>query len=127
MALDKEMFAKLARDDFEFTRETRYFNGTVKLEIGDDIWALNFNDGELLNINQTPQGEVKVVVGGTSDQWDELLQDKPRPFYQCIQSAAVKEGMWITNTHETFAYLPAVNRLTALMRQMKNRRASHYG
>lgn len=123
MALDRDSFAELARSDFEFTRETRYFSGTIKLEIGDDIWALNFKDGELLSVSDTPQGEVKIVVGGTSEQWDELLQNKPRPFYQCIQSAAVKEGMRITDTNESFAYLPALNRMTTLMRHMKNGRA----
>lgn len=123
MALDKDKFAKLARDDFEFTRETRYYNGTIKLEIGDETWALNFRDGELLNVSDTPEGEAKVVVGGTAEQWDELLQDKPRPFYQCIQSACVKEGMRITDTNETFAYLPALNRMTTLLRQLNNGRA----
>lgn len=123
MALNKEEFAKFARDDFEFTRETRYYNGTIMLEIGDDTWALNFKDGELLSISDAPEGEAKVVVGGTAEQWDELLQVKPRPFYQCIQSAVVKEGMRITDTNETFAYLPALNRMTTLLRQLKNGRA----
>lgn len=123
MALDREAFAKLARDDFEFTRETRYFTGTIKLEIGDETWALNFEDGALASVTDTPGDEVKIVVGGTAEQWEELLQTKPRPFYQCIQSAAVKEGMQITNTNETFAYLPALNRMTTLLRQMKNGRA----
>lgn len=123
MTLSKEAFADLARDDFEFTRETRYLDGTIKLEIGDDEWALNFKDGELLSVSDTPAGEIKVVVGGKSEHWDELLREKPRPFFQCIQSAAVKEGMTVTDTNETFAYLPALNRMTMLLRQIKNGRA----
>ena len=69
MTLSKEAFADLARDDFEFTRETRYLDGTIKLEIGDDDWALNFKDGELVSVSDTPAGEVKVVVGGKSEHW----------------------------------------------------------
>lgn len=119
MALDKESFSKRAREDFEFTRETRYFTGSIKLEMGDEVWALDFKDGELLNVGDTPQADPRIVVGGTADQWDALLEEKPRPFYQCIQSAAVKEGMRISDTNETFAYLPALNRMTTLMRQLK--------
>ena len=119
MALDKESFAKRAREDFEFTRETRYYTGSIKLEMGDEVWALDFKDGELLNVGDTPQADPRILVGGTADQWDALLEEKPRPFYQCIQSAAVKEGMWISDTNETFAYLPALNRMTTLMRQLK--------
>jgi len=119
MALDRESFSKRAREDFEFTRETRYFTGSIKLEMGDEVWALDFKEGELLNVGDTAQADPRIVVGGTADQWDALLEEKPRPFYQCIQSAAVKEGMRISDTNETFAYLPALNRMTTLMRQLK--------
>jgi len=52
-----------------------------------------------------------------------LLELKPKPFYQCIQSAAVKHGMTITDSNESFAYLPGLNRMTTLLRHLKNGRA----
>jgi hypothetical protein len=127
MKLDKEAFARLAKSDFEFKRETRYLNGIIKIEFGGgETWALRFENGELKTIEDgtsLSDQSAKIVVGGRSDQWEDLLADKPRPFFQCLQSAAVKHQMRISDTNETFAYLPALNRMTVLLRDVKNGRA----
>lgn len=126
MTLDKKAFFDAARADFEFTRETRYLTGVIRLDLGDESWALSFANGAFAGItdgSKVPDAEAKIIVGGTKEQWDELLEVKPRPFYQCIQSAAVKHGMKINVANETFAYLPALNRMTTLLRQLKNGRA----
>lgn len=126
MKLDRNLFAEAARTDFEFTRETRYLTGVIRVDLGDQSWALSFVNGALAGItdgDRVPDVECRIIVGGTSEQWDALLQEKPKPFYQCLQSAAVKHGMRISVTNETFAYLPALNRMTTLLRQLKNGRA----
>ncbi|MEM6460330.1 MAG: hypothetical protein AAF724_00275 [Pseudomonadota bacterium] len=126
MSLDRGSFETLARADFEFSRETRYLTGTIKLDFGNDLWALNFEDGALIEVGDgagVDDSDCKIIVGGTSDQWDALLAPKPKPFFQCIQSAAVKHGMRISDSNETFAYLPGLNRMTTLLRQLKNGRA----
>jgi len=126
VGFDIKAFTDLARGDFEFTRETRYLTGIIKLEFGgDSVWALTFRDGVLVTVEDrvaVSDSDCKIVVGGRWDQWDSLLADKPLPFYQCIQSAAVKHQMKISDTNETFAYLPALNRMTTLLRQLKNGR-----
>lgn len=61
----------------------------------------------------------KIVIRGTDEQWDALLQQKPLPFYQCLQSSNIKHGLHLSNTNETFAYLPALNRMTTLMRNAR--------
>jgi hypothetical protein len=122
MKLDRKSFADAAKADFEFTRETRYLNGTIKLDFGTDAWALNFDNGKLVDVAEgaaIDEKRCKIVVGGTPEQWDMLLEMKPKPFYQCIQSAAVKHGMRISDTNETFAYLPGLNRMTTLLRQLR--------
>lgn len=127
MALSANKFAAIARPDFEFTRETRRLTGLIKLEFGGSSdWVLEFRDGELLSVaddRAVADADCKIVVGGTAEHWDALLEHKPVPFYQCIQSAAVKHGMKISTTNETFAYLPALNRMTTLLRQLKNGKA----
>lgn len=127
MGLESKAFADLARGDFEFTRETRYLTGNIKLDFGADVvWVLKFDKGVLTSVEDgaaLSDADCKIVVGGRPDQWDSLLEDKPLPFYQCIQSAAVKHQMKISDTNETFAYLPALNRMTTLLRQLKNGRA----
>lgn len=124
--IDRSAFAEIARGDFEFTRETRYLTGVIRLDFGTQSWALSFANGALAGITDgtlVPDAEATIIVGGGADQWHELLQWKPRPFYQCIQSAAVKHGMRINVANETFAYLPALNRMTTLLRQLYNGKA----
>ncbi|GGO76349.1 hypothetical protein GCM10011348_03340 [Marinobacterium nitratireducens] len=121
--INKQSFLDAAKSDFEFTRETRYLTGIIRLDLGSDSWALTFANGEFVGVADglnIPDEEAKVIVGGTEEQWSALLEVKPKPFYQCIQSAAVKHGMRINVANETFAYLPALNRMTTLLRQLNN-------
>jgi len=123
MLVDISRLLDAARADFEFCRETRYLNGTLSVTIGDDTTTLEFQDGKLADIGGSAGGRHVISVGGTTEQWGALLADRPKPFYQCLQSAAVRHGMTLSSTDETFAYLPALNRLTTLMRAMKNGRS----
>ena len=126
MKLDSEKFLTAARADFEFTRETRYLTGVIRVDLGDQSWAMSFANGVLAGITDgaaVPDSECRIIVGGTKAQWDALLEPKPRPFYQCLQSAAVKHGMRLNVANETFAYLPALNRMTTLMRELRAGRA----
>lgn len=126
MKLDERSFLDAARADFEFTRETRYLTGVIRVDFGDQSWAMSFANGSFAGITdgtKLPNSECTIIVAGTPEQWDALLEVKPKPFYQCLQSAAVKHGMSLNVANETFAYLPALNRMTSLLRQLKNGRA----
>jgi hypothetical protein len=120
--LNMEAVRAVAASDPEFRRETRYLNGAVKIRVADDTHVLHFEDGAITRLSgdDTPDDRCKIVVKGTREQWTDLLADKPKPFYQCLQSTAVKHGLLISDTNETFAYLPALNRMTVLMRQLFN-------
>jgi hypothetical protein len=119
LRLDLEKFAELAKADFEFVRETRYLTGVIKLGLPDHTVGLEFKDGVMLDIRYDPPTDevCKIVIKASAEQWDSLLAEKPKPFYQCLQSANVKHGLELSSTNETFAYLPALNRMTTLMRQ----------
>ncbi|PDT50122.1 hypothetical protein CO661_00150 [Sinorhizobium fredii] len=121
MAIDLRKFTQLAQEDFEFKRETRYLNGIVKLDFPTRSVALHFDDGKMVKVEEAnyDDDKCKIVVRGTSEQWESLLALKPLPFYQCLQSANVKHGLQLSTTNETFAYLPALNRMTTLMRNAR--------
>ncbi|PDT01651.1 hypothetical protein [Rhizobium chutanense] len=121
MAIDLEKFTKLAHEDFEFKRETRYLNGIIKCEFSTRTVALHFEDGKMVKVEEAAYDDdkCKIVVRGTAEQWEALLQHKPLPFYQCLQSSNIKHGLHLSNTNETFAYLPALNRMTTLMRNAR--------
>ena len=123
--VDMAVFERTARTDPEFKRETRYLTGTVKVGIADADYTLSFEDGVLETVEQPgkPDADCQIVVRGTEEHWVNMLADKPKPFYQCLQSTAVKHGLSITDSAITFAYLPALNRMMVLMRDIANGRA----
>lgn len=121
--IDLRVVMEAAKVDPEFTRETRYLNGAVKVGIAGEEYVLRFVDGKLVSIGteKIPDADCKIFVKGTQEHWTNLLAKFPKPFYQCIQSTAVKHQLKISDTNETYAYLPALNRLTQLMRSEYNR------
>jgi hypothetical protein len=108
--------------DPEFSREIRFFTGSLKLAVADTETVATFDDGRLIEVAEksVPDDDCKIVIRGTQDHWDFMTERYPVPFYQCLQTTVVKHGMYITTTNESFAYLPALNRLVQLLRIQKN-------
>ncbi|MBC3474981.1 hypothetical protein [Pseudomonas taiwanensis] len=121
--IDMKGFEELAKADPEFLRETRYFDGTLKLVAGNEQHHLTFVDGRLTSVESgdPDDTQTEIMIKGTPEHWKEMLQIKPRPFYQSLQSTAVKHGLSISSSHSTFAYLPALNRMMQLLRQLNNK------
>jgi hypothetical protein len=115
--IDFEAFTKASKDDPEFRRAMRYYDGTITLRVGsDEMHRMDFTNGE--SVEQVA-GPGRIEIEGTEEHWINLLQSLPKPFYQCLQSTAVKHGMKMTDTNETFAYLPALNRMVQIMRDLR--------
>jgi hypothetical protein len=109
-----------AMKDPEFSREVRYFTGSLKISIDEDHFALHFLDGSLDTVNTEVLADEasEIVIRGTQEHWDEMLKEYPVPFYQCLQTTSVRHGLYMNNSDSCYAYLPALNRLTALLRQV---------
>jgi hypothetical protein len=120
--VDMKKVREVAERDPEFTRETRYLNGAVKLGIADDTFVLHFQNGKIVNLSgdDTSDANCKIVIRADREIWTNMLAEKPKPFHQCLQSTAVKHGLKISDTNETFAYLPALNRLMVIIREQHN-------
>lgn len=101
--------------DPEFARAMRYYTGSLTIAIDDKETSFEFNDGKL--VADAVQGGGQIVVRGTQEQWDCMLEAFPKPFYQCLQTTSIRHGLYLNNTNEMYAYLPALNRLTTLLRQ----------
>lgn len=118
--VDVAAVAREGMDDPEFSREMRFFDGRLKIEIAGEPSVLEFEDGSLTGTSDdAPDEECEIVVRGDGEQWGNLLEPYPKPFYQCLQTTAVKHGLQMSTTNETFAYLPALNRLVVLMREAR--------
>ncbi|NKF24769.1 hypothetical protein [Solimonas marina] len=104
-------------NDPEFSREMRFFDGTIGVSIGSKNSLLSFSDGKLVEaVSRSFEDEdVSIFVRGDEADWSELLRPYPRPFFQCLQTAVVKHDLKMSSTHQSFAYLPALNRLVSLL------------
>ncbi len=121
--LDTQAFAASARQDPEFIRETRYYDGLIKLGLAEETVVLSFKQGKLTEVaaREVPDADCKIVIKGSREHWTNMLARRPKPFYQCLQSTAVKHRLSISDSNETFAYLPALNRMLQLMRDLSNK------
>ena len=119
MKVDAKKLEGILQQDREFNREIRYYDGTVKLLMGDATYCLIIKDGKLVTIadNLPADTTADTEMQGNDFQWSNLLADVPVPFFQCIQTSCVREGMTMTNDVKTLAYLPAWNRLIKVMRE----------
>lgn len=115
-----------AMRDPEFSREIRYFTGHLKIVVDGVPTVAQFDDGHLVSVGEEDLADeaCDIVIRGTSAHFDEMLQQYPRPFFQCLQTTAVKHGLELSATDQTFAYLPALNRLISLLRSERVRTAS---
>ncbi len=105
-------------EDPEFAYTMRYYTGAMKLAVDDQEAVFVFDDGVLTDdAAPRPDVECPIVIRGTEEHWAEMLDEYPRPFFQCLQTTAIKHGMNLSNTDSFYAYLPALNRLTALLRK----------
>lgn len=120
--IDMRAEAQAAMNDPEFSREMRYFTGKLKFAIDGDETVLSFDDGCLVNVTQdaVPDADCRIFVKGTHDMWTNMLARYPVPFYQCIQTTNIKHGLKLSTTNESFAYLPALNRLLQILRDKYN-------
>lgn len=123
MKLDIQKTMDTLSKDPEFMREIRYYDGTLKMNMGDDSYEIVFSNGKpILAKDDVPNYSAPVTteITGTDDMWQHLLAKKPIPYYQCLQTTCVKHGMQMSSNVETLAYLPAWNRMVFVLRDIVN-------
>ena len=119
--LNGENLREALNTDPEFQLSARYWNGRVKLDFGDRVYIIGVHDGVVENIQEDPTmyDPSDLSISASSEGWDELLAEMPRPFYQDIYSASVHHDFEIEGDLEQFfAYHAALRRMTQIMRGM---------
>lgn len=111
---------RAATEDFEFSREIRYYTGKFHVSIGEKAWLAEYDDGKLLTVGPagTDPEDAAIWIRGTEEQWEDMTAEHPRPFFQSLQSSSAKHGVVLSNTNQLYAYLPALNRLMQIFRQL---------
>lgn len=123
LGLDLVASLKRAMEDQEFSREMRYYTGAIKIGVGSQETVGRFEDGKLTDVAvaTVPDEECRIILRGTEDHWDKMLERYPVPFYQCLQTVNIKHGLGLSTTNETYAYLPALNRLVQFLREERTK------
>jgi len=117
--IDKDAFVASVNSDPEFALACRYFNGSLKLDMGDDPILLTFRDGKLANLSEaTMFDSADVAIKGSGENWHEFLQPIPKPFFHDMFAAVVREGFeWSGDLVTFFAYYGAFRRMFDVMRE----------
>lgn len=108
--------------DSEFRLQARYWDGSLRFEFGPDIFHLRLSDGEVRSVEtagESKAGIGDVVVRAPVDDWAQLLQAVPRPFYQDFYPALTHHGFKLEGDPDyIWPYYAALRRSGEILRTL---------
>jgi hypothetical protein len=118
-------WAARCKEDGEFHLASRYWTGSLEVDLGDEVVTLVLLDGEVVGApppassQSSDHGAGRVVVTAPAEVWEQLLSPYPPPLFNDIV-AAQASGLRIRRDTETFwQYYPAVRRAIDLLRDAR--------
>ena len=122
--VDLERFKDTVNRDPEFKIAARFWDGTVKVGMGEHTLILKIKDGVLQDVLEPAGSNLMVVmreydieVSAPEAEWVQFLQEKPRRFYHDLFAAVVRHDFtWGGDMQMWFAYYGALRRMFELMR-----------
>ena len=124
--VDLERFKASVNEDPEFKIAGRFWDGTIKVGMGDQELILRVRDGKLQDVleptdpndmlQQLYDWDIQVV--GPEAEWRRFLQPEPQPFYHDLFAAVVRHDFaWGGDMEMWYAYYGALRRMFELMRE----------
>jgi hypothetical protein len=110
--------------DGEFRVASRFWDATLRLDVGPDSRRLRFEGGALSEVSACARdAECDVHVSAPTEEWERLLEPTPRPFYQDLLAAQAHHGIELNEDFLDFAaYYPALRRLVDILREARTLR-----
>lgn len=120
--LDWEAVRARANGDGEFRLSARFWNATVRLGVGHRDFKMRIDDGAVTAIDRWRGGVASdLAIRAPESDWEAMLVDTPRPFYQDLYAAAIHHDFLVAgDTANYCAYYPAIRRLVEIMREVNN-------
>ncbi|MGW4334109.1 hypothetical protein ACWEK5_14930 [Rhodococcus koreensis] len=126
--VDTERFTEALNLDPEFKIAARFWNATVRLEIGDETYVLVIRDGRLDSMGapagnnlMTVSRNYDIEISAPVEEWSKFFERVPRPFYQDLFSAVTRHNFRYGGDMKMFfAYYAALRRLFDFMRTFTN-------
>jgi hypothetical protein len=103
--------------DPEFRLAARFWNATLRLDVGATSHRVRFEEGALTEVASCAgDAPCDLFIGASEDDWRELLAPVPRPFYQDLFGAALQHGVRLPEDPLAYAaYYAALRRLMQLL------------
>jgi hypothetical protein len=115
-----ELAARVNQDG-EFRLASRFWNATLRLDLGPESRRLCFRDGRLEEIGSCdPDAHCDLHISASLEEWERLLERLPRPFYQDLVGAQLHHGFGMNaDLLDYAAYYPALRRLVEILREAR--------
>ena len=117
--IDWDVLARRVNEDGEFRLASRFWNASVRLDLGPESRWLCFREGELREVASC-EGEAPcdLQISAPAEEWECLLAPVPRPFYQDLLGAQLHHGFQLSaDPIDYAAYYPALRRLVEILRE----------
>ena len=86
-SVDFDALCPIANADFEFRNAARSWNGVVRFDIGADVQAIAFENGEMVEAGPGASFSYDIRIAAPPETWHEMMAPVPRPFYQDLSGA----------------------------------------
>ncbi len=122
MPLVPDDLAERANADGELRVAARFWDATLRLDLGDESRRLRFAQGRLLDVERcAADAACDVSISGARDVWEQMLERVPRPFFHDPFAAQLHHGLRLEPDPSAFAaYYPALRRLVELLREARS-------
>ena len=116
-----EDLARRVNQDGEFRLASRFWDATLRLDLGPESQRLCFREGQLQEIRGCEvDADCDMHISAPVEDWERLLEPIPRPFYQDLFAAQLHHGFQMNAEPVDYAaYYPALRRLVEILRETR--------
>ena len=109
-------------DNSEFRILARYWNGSLRFDVGEDVYLIHLNAGEVSSVDaKAPAvaGSGDVVISAPAEDWARFLEEVPKPFYQDFYPASMHHGFRLGGDPDyLWPYYYAIRRSGEILRSL---------
>ena len=113
--------ARRVNQDGEFRLASRFWDATLRLDLGPESQRLCFREGQLQEIRGCEvDADCDMHISAPVEDGERLLEPIPRPFYQDLFAAQLHHGFQMNAEPVDYAaYYPALRRLVEILRETR--------
>ena len=120
--VSREELKSMLNGDSEFRVFARYWDGSLRFEVGGDVYHLRMKGGEVTSVDAkapATSGLGDVVIAAPVDDWARFLEAVPKPFYQDFYPASMHHAFRLGGDPDyLWPYYYAIRRSGEILRSL---------